>query len=260
MITPEQKARLLELRAMPAPLSDKLARKFAKLQALDAATAAAAAGSNKRPRDAADGDGPARAKATSTGADVTLRCCACAADFAFPAAEQLAYADAGWYVPSRCADCAAAKKERFDALAAKRERAAGGVAPPTTRCFNCGGSGHLAADCPRPRASAHAPKTCYHCGSDQHLSRACTRAVKAPRAAAPLKTRCFNCGGTGHERAACPQPPARPICFNCGLDVGSDDHPLRNCPQPKRTSGVCYAHAHGRCDRKNCKFEHGGGA
>jgi hypothetical protein len=62
------------------------------------------------------------------------------------------------------------------------------------------------------------------------------------------------------QRAACPQPPARPICFNCGLDVGSDDHPLRNCPQPKRTSGVCYAHAHGRCDRKNCKFEHGGSA
>jgi len=206
----------------------------------------------KRSRFSDSSTGAAPSKAAKTGADCTVVCAECAVAFIFSADEQEVFAEAGWYKPSRCSACSFAKKERFDAKAAKL--AARPAAPTVpSRCFNCGSGGHVAADCPKPRAAVDAPKACYHCGSTAHLSRACNRAVKSSHAA---DKPCFHCGQQGHERAQCPAPPPTPICFNCGGEVGSDEHPLRNCVLSKRTSGVCYAFKHGRCDRKNCKFEH----
>jgi cellular nucleic acid-binding protein len=252
MLSAKKQAQLDELRALSAPLSDKQARRLAKLQALEtAAEPAAAAGHSKKQRADAPSERPP-VKATSTGVGAVITCSSCSVVFDFSADEQLTYTTNGWYVPSRCAECSAAKKERFDAKQAKKAAAS---ALASNRCFNCGEPGHLASGCPKPRVAKDAPKTCYHCGSDQHLSRACTQPVKR---AAPKRKACFNCGSMDHEKADCPQPLPTPICFNCGAEVGSDEHPLRNCVHPKRASGVCFAFRLGRCDRKNCKFDHDG--
>ncbi|KAI9065485.1 hypothetical protein FKP32DRAFT_1756738 [Trametes sanguinea] len=58
-------------------------------------------------------------------------------------------------------------------------------------CFNCGGFGHQAANCPK----AGTP-TCYNCGQEGHVSRDCTAETKA-------KT-CYRCGKEGHISRECP--------------------------------------------------------
>lgn len=52
-------------------------------------------------------------------------------------------------------------------------------------CFNCGGIGHQAANCPKSGTP-----TCYNCGTEGHISRDCTAEPKA-------KT-CYKCGQEGH--------------------------------------------------------------
>ena len=106
--------------------------------------------------------------------------------------------------------------------------------------------------CPQPQQDVE-HKACYVCGSTEHLSRFCPESRKQSKAKA-----CNLCGSMEHLQGACPTRPQVAICFNCGMEIGSEAHPLKACTQPKRTSGVCYAFRHGLCTRKNCKFVHEG--
>ncbi|OBZ65719.1 DNA-binding protein HEXBP [Grifola frondosa] len=109
-------------------------------------------------------------------------------------------------------------------------------------CFNCGGFGHQAANCPK----AGTP-TCYNCGLEGHVSRDCTMEAKAKS--------CYKCGQEGHISRDCPDNTANAAggnsfgggysggssgggsgteCYRCGK-VG---HIARACPEaPGGNSG-----------------------
>jgi len=73
----------------------------------------------------------------------------------------------------------------------------------STKCFRCGGVGHMAAEC----KNAAKVKPCPLCASTDHDFRAC-----------PSKQICFNCGIPGHVSRDCQMPrnmPARRICTVC---------------------------------------------
>lgn len=260
-LTTEQQAKLEKLEAKSS-LTEKQERKLAKLRKRSAA-ADAAAPAEKRQKTAVGATAPSETvpdaasasepkptalppvKATAGSGDLTLTCAACAVAFPFTAYEQNWFAERGWYRPKNCKECAAAKKDRFEA---KNEKKKSANRLGEGKCYNCGRAGHLSSHCPAPKGSGSA---CYTCGSEDHLSRYCPMAAKLAKIKA-----CFNCGSEEHMSKDCPQPKPTPICFNCGEKIGSDAHPLKACTQPKRTEGVCYAFRHGRCDRKNCKFTH----
>ncbi|CDO68632.1 hypothetical protein BN946_scf184996.g63 [Trametes cinnabarina] len=104
-------------------------------------------------------------------------------------------------------------------------------------CFNCGGFGHQAANCPK----AGTP-TCYNCGQEGHVSRDCTAETKA-------KT-CYRCGKEGHISRECPESTnasggnfsafnnnssgaSSTECYRCGK-VG---HIARACPEAPGGAG-----------------------
>ncbi|KAF7305645.1 hypothetical protein HMN09_00818100 [Mycena chlorophos] len=104
-------------------------------------------------------------------------------------------------------------------------------------CFNCGGFGHQAANCPK----AGTP-TCYNCGLEGHVSRDCTMEAK-PKA-------CYKCGLDGHISRDCPENQTGAAsgggggggfggrgsgteCYRCG----KTGHIARACPEAGGASG-----------------------
>ena len=81
-----------------------------------------------------------------------------------------------------------------------------------TKCYACGGVGHIAAKCPNPKSK----KPCPYCGID-HGDMRCK-----------LTIICFNCGVSGHERRDCQERrmlAPRRICTTCF----SDGHTRYQC-------------------------------
>lgn len=70
----------------------------------------------------------------------------------------------------------------------------GRAAADTSKCFNCGESGHLSRGCLRPRKNAQV--TCYVCQQEGHFARDC------PNASGQTII-CYKCGISGHVSANC---------------------------------------------------------
>jgi hypothetical protein len=112
----------------------------------------------------------APAKDDSSFTDKWLTCVDCTCEFNFTATEQRFFHSKGFAGKSRCNECTAAKKARFNEPAghgaAAKERAA------KTTCYTCGVQGHSAKEC------RQAP--CYNwCAASAH--------PHAPTALKPLK-------------------------------------------------------------------------
>ena len=82
----------------------------------------------------------------------------------------------------------------------------------STKCFRCGGVGHIEANCINPAK----PKPCPLCAIDDHDFRQC-----------PKSRICFNCGVPGHVNRECQQPRGLPKRIVCGICFQSGHHRLQ---------------------------------
>jgi len=85
-------------------------------------------------------------------------------------------------------------------------------------CFNCGGFGHIARECPEARKGGKGKggggggQECFNCGQMGHISRECPEQRKGKGGGKSRKggdkgdVECFNCGGIGHMSRECPEP------------------------------------------------------
>jgi hypothetical protein len=96
-----------------------------------------------------------------------------------------------------------------------------------TKCFGCGGMGHMRIDC-------KAQTTCPRCNQPGHGLEGCKRE--------PTQG-CFRCQGLDHQIRNCPNPSAAADggCHRCG----SKEHRVAHCPKPdQRTCWNCNQPGH----------------
>ena len=114
------------------------------------------------------------------------------------------------------------------------------------RCYNCGGVGHIAADCTSPRME----KACFHCGNVGHLAQDC-RTPASPMTRSAPRNDCYRCGRAGHIARECRFPAtdssssgafgAGRVCYKCQ----QTGHLAKECPNPEtRTCRRCNMGGH----------------
>jgi len=109
----------------------------------------------------------------------------------------------------------------------------------TTKCFRCGGVGHMASACPNEQMA----KPCPLCAKTGHDSYSC-----------PLNRICFNCGIPGHINRECTERRGMPRRIVCGACFISGHHRwecrerIHNIPAYGATCLVCVKDGHFMCD------------
>ena len=153
-------------------------------------------------------------------------CKDCSGSFVYTVKEQRFNKLKGFAAKARCADCSKAKKAKWatDETSGTSSGTSSGKSSSKsneqTRCFNCGKTGHVSAECSQPQGST----ACFHCGKEGHLSRACPTAPQSAEAD-PATAKCFNCAKIGHLSKDCPQPKNVEGCYKCG----KSGHSARTC-------------------------------
>jgi hypothetical protein len=113
----------------------------------------ATVGKGEKRKQKAEGGAQEVAK-KETRQDEERVCKDCGASFVFSVKEQRFNELKGFAAKARCADCVRSKKARFAETEdgdGKGGSKAGGKRPAQTRCFNCGKSGHVSAECSLPQ-------------------------------------------------------------------------------------------------------------
>jgi cleavage and polyadenylation specificity factor subunit 4 len=109
--------------------------------------------------------------------DKTINCKDCKTDFVFEASEIEWFKSKGFDPATkvRCKACTQAKKARF---AEKDGGSWGNDSKGPTKCYNCGGDGHMSREC----SQAKKVQSCYNCGKEGHMSRECPEPQKERKA------------------------------------------------------------------------------
>jgi cellular nucleic acid-binding protein len=115
----------------------------------------------------------------------------------------------------------------------------------TTKCFRCGGIGHMVDMCPNEAM----PKPCPLCAKVGHDSYSC-----------PLSKICFNCGVPGHINRECKERrgmPRRLVCGNCfisGHHRWECRERYQDIPSYKATCLECGRSGHFMCSQMRWFF------
>jgi hypothetical protein len=131
-------------------------------------------------------------------------------------------------------------EQRRDSMGGKKVGAARyWVKDITTKCFHCGGVGHMASSCPNEAQE----KPCPLCAKTGHDSWSC-----------PLSRICFNCGVPGHINNKCPERRGMPRRIVCGACFVSGHHRweceerIQDIPSYGAKCLVCGEDGHFMCD------------
>ncbi|KAL1511615.1 hypothetical protein AB1Y20_006408 [Prymnesium parvum] len=138
---------------------EKKAKKAGKAKGDEKAAAEPAVEEEEEEEEAAEEEPAAfkvhKKEAPAGIADKTINCKDCNTDFVFEATEQEWFKSKG-FDPStkvRCKDCTKAKKARFEGGDSKSwgNDNSWGAKKGASKCFNCGGEGHMSRECTEPQ-------------------------------------------------------------------------------------------------------------